>query len=77
MTERPDSITAVFVPAPPVTTPPDRIVVKAPNDRRGHPVFADLHLTIGQAWELRTALDDALMEGELRAESRVSLDPAN
>jgi hypothetical protein len=77
MTERPDKITAVFVPAPPVTPPPDKIVVKAPNDRRGHPIFADLHLSVEQAWELRAALDDALMEGELRAESRVPVQPAD
>ena len=77
MTERPDKITAVFVPAPPVTAPPDRIVVKAPNDRRGHPMFPDLNLSVEQAWELRAALDDALMEGELRAESGVPVKPSN
>lgn len=77
MTERPDKITAVFVPAPPVTTPPDKIVVKAPNDRRGHPMFSDLHLSVEQAWELYGELGNALMEGELRAESRVPVKPAD
>jgi hypothetical protein len=77
MTERPDKITAEYVPAPATPPPPDKIVVRAPIGTNKYPIFQDLHLSIEQAWELRAALDDALMEGELRAESRVPVYPAN
>lgn len=62
MTERPDKITAEYVPAPKLLPPPDKIVVKAPNDRRGHPVFADLHLTVEQALDLYYALEGVIGE---------------
>lgn len=55
MTERPDKITAEYIPSPP--SPPDKIVVKAPNDNRGYPLFPDLHLSVDQAWELRDSVD--------------------
>ena len=77
MTERSDKITAEFVPAPPVPPPPDKVVVRAPLGTNKYPIFPDLHLSIEQAWELRAALDDALMEGELRAESRLQVNSAD
>jgi len=64
MTERPDKITAEFVPAPKLLPPPDKIWVRAPNDRRGHPIFQDLHLSIEQAIELDDAICAALAEHE-------------
>jgi len=60
MTERPNKITAEFVPAPVLPAPPDKIVVKAPHDNRGHPLFPNLHLTVEQAIELDDALCEAL-----------------
>jgi hypothetical protein len=60
MTERPSKITAEFVPAPKLLPPPDKIVIKAPLDKRGFPIFHDLHLTIEQAIEMDDALCEAL-----------------
>jgi hypothetical protein len=60
MTERSNHITAEFVPSPEVLPPPDKIVVKAPNDKRGFPIFHDLHLTVEQAIELDDAICAAL-----------------
>lgn len=59
-TESADKITVEFVPAPVVTPIPDKIVITAPNDRRGHPIFPTLHLTIDQAIDLHEALGDRL-----------------
>jgi hypothetical protein len=61
---RPDKITAEYVPAPP--QPPGKIVVKAPYDERGYPVFPDLHLSVAQAIELDDVLCEALAAYEDR-----------
>ena len=55
-----DKITASYVPPPPPAA--GKIVVKAPKDNRGYPVFPNLHLTPDQALELYTALEDVLAE---------------
>jgi hypothetical protein len=60
MTERPSKITAEFVPAPQLPPLPDKIVIKAPNDKRGFPLFPNLHLSVEQAIELDDAICEAL-----------------
>jgi hypothetical protein len=60
MTERPNKITAEFVPAPELLPPPDKIIIRAPLDKRGFPIFHDLHLTIPQVIELDDALCAAM-----------------
>lgn len=56
--ERPDKITAEYVPPPPPA--PGMIVVRAPLDKHGHPVFPDLHLSPEEIEELMDACNGAL-----------------
>jgi|HubBroStandDraft_6_1064221.scaffolds.fasta_scaffold814715_2 hypothetical protein len=65
MTERSDKITAEYVPSVVVTV--DKIVVKAPLDKRGYPIFPDLHLSVAQAIELDDALCQAMAAYEDRS----------
>lgn len=69
-----DIITAEFIPPP--APAPGKIVVKAPADRRGNPVFSTLHLSPQQAYDLWSALGTALEEAE-NAEPRVQGDTAH
>ncbi len=56
--ERSDKITATYIPPPPPA--PGKIVVKAPFDAKGHPLFPDLHLLPEQVEELMDAANGAL-----------------
>ncbi len=56
--ERPDKITAEYIPPPPPA--PGKIIVRAPLDKRGHPIFPDLHLDPNQVEELMDACNGAL-----------------
>ncbi len=56
--ERGDKITAEYVPPPPPAA--GKIIIRAPLDKRGHPVFPDLHLTPEQVEELMDAANGAM-----------------
>ncbi len=56
--ERPDKISAEYIPPPPPA--PGKIVIRAPLDKRGHPKFPDMHLTPEEVEELMDAANGAL-----------------
>ncbi len=58
--KRPDKITAEYVPPPPPA--PGKIIIRAPLDKMGHPLFPDLHLTPEQTEELIDAGNDGIQE---------------
>jgi hypothetical protein len=62
MTDPQDHITASYIPPPPPAA--GKILVKAPKDSRGYPIFPDLHLTVEQAGELDDAICLALLQYE-------------
>lgn len=65
--KQPDKITVEYVPSPP--PPPGKILVKAPVNERGYPIFPNLHLTPDQALELYVELGNALEE-QLRSKEK-------